>query len=309
MIKTDKTAILMASYQGERYLREQLDSILAQTYTEWELFVHDDGSTDHTCSILDEYEAEYPDRIHVIRTDPCGGALKNYFYLMKSVEAPYVMFCDQDDVWLREKIENTVDKMKEMEGQFGSETPLLVHSDLTVVDKSLNVISESFFRYQHLRSERNNFSELLVQNIITGCTAMINRSLCELVSVDINVENLIMHDWWCALVAAYFGKIGKVDGSILYRQHGGNAMGARKMDGLSNLHRFFSEKEEMKASIEATRRQSGEFARAYGLGKASLAYRYSRIYERSKLNRLAFYLKNNIRKTTVARAVGFAIFG
>jgi glycosyltransferase involved in cell wall biosynthesis len=99
---TSTIAILMATYNGEKYLGEQIDSLLAQTNMDWQLYIHDDGSTDNTQAILQEY-AQKHSNIHILEYESQRGAMKNFLSLLQRVEADYYMFCDQDDVWLKQK--------------------------------------------------------------------------------------------------------------------------------------------------------------------------------------------------------------
>lgn len=145
---------------------------------------------------------------------------------MEASTAPYVALCDQDDVWLPEKLELSLAKMDELEREHGVNMPLLVFTDLVLVDESLQVIHPSFWRYRGLKPERcNSFSRLLVINVVTGCASLLNRSLIEKVKpVPGRVQ---AHDWWVALVAAAWGSAAYVPEScVLYRQHGENIFGA-----------------------------------------------------------------------------------
>ena len=113
----EEIAILLAACNGERYLAEQLDSLLDQSFTDWRLYIHDDGSKDGTNTILKAYAGKYPNRIRLIQAPPTGGAKDNFLFLLRTVDAPYIMFCDQDDVWMREKIEKTYRRMRMIEGE------------------------------------------------------------------------------------------------------------------------------------------------------------------------------------------------
>ena len=133
--------ILMATYNGGKYISEQINSILNQTYKEWTLYIRDDGSKDNTVDIIDDYCKKYPGKIIRIKDDKLGlGAKLNFSELMKYSKSNYCMFADQDDVWLNTKIEDTMNKMIEAENIHGKETPILVHTDLKVVDGNLNII-------------------------------------------------------------------------------------------------------------------------------------------------------------------------
>ena len=118
-------------------------------------------------------------------------------------------------------------KMKEIENG-SAEIPCLVHTDLEVVDQNLHMISPSFFRFSGLQAERCALNQLLIQNIVTGCTMMINHALWELAAASVDEGQVLMHDWWFALIAAAVGRIGFIGQPlILYRQHGKNSVGAK----------------------------------------------------------------------------------
>lgn len=241
--------ILLATYNGEAHLEEQINSVLNQSYSNWILTIRDDGSNDRTLGIIKKYQAEYPHKIILLEDDNKNlGASQNFGQLLKFSKAEYTMFCDQDDVWLSNKIELTLNKMKQMEKDYGRDRPLLVHTDLQVVDEELNLTASSFWKYQNLYPERIHLNRLLVKNVVTGCTMMMNRSLREL-SLPIP-QAAIMHDWWIGLVASAFGQIGDIDvPTILYRQHGRNSIGAKawnfnslmkKLQDLNRVKKFYN---------------------------------------------------------------------
>jgi hypothetical protein len=151
----------------------------------------------------------------------------------------YVMFSDADDVWLPHKIAATYAEMRRLETQWGKETPLLVHSDLSVVDSHLNLIHASFWSYSKRSPDSVKYlNRLVLQNSVTGCAVMVNRSLLGK-ALQMPPE-AIMHDWWLALVAAALGHIGVIDEPLLlYRQHGSNVLGAHDRRGVSGLFREF----------------------------------------------------------------------
>ncbi len=216
--------ILLSTYNGEKYLKEQLNSLFSQTYKDFEIIVRDDISSDKTLEILKSYD------VKIIESKQNLGAKKSFStlleYALQNSDSEYFMFCDQDDVWNHDKIEKTLAKMKELEAFYGNEKPLLIHTDLEVVDENLGTISNSMWEYEYILPKCNSFNRLLIQNTVTGCTMMINRKLA-LKSLDIPKE-AIMHDWWIGLVASYFGKIGYINAStIKYRQHGNNTIGAK----------------------------------------------------------------------------------
>lgn len=231
-------AILMATYNGEKYICEQIDSILAQTYKDWRLYIHDDGSKDGTKEILTQYATKYPDQISVMEYSSQGGALQNFMSLLDKVEAPYYMFSDQDDVWLPNKVEIEYARMKEAESHEGAK-PILVFTDLVVVDVNKNVINPSFWEYEGIYPKFvKRFSDLAALNIVTGCTMLFNHKAKEILGKSYG--KAMMHDAWIAMhVIACGGTLCEVDtATMLYRQHGDNTLGARDASTLTWKYRM-----------------------------------------------------------------------
>lgn len=227
--------ILLATYNGEKFISEQLDSIVHQTYKDWNLIIQDDGSTDDTVEILKNYQKKYPKKINIfVNKKNTGSCVKNFLSLAKKSQSNYIMFCDQDDVWIPNKIELTLNEMLKLEKQSIIENePILIHTDLTVVDEKLNLLSDSLFKYQKMNFKKDKLNNILVQNIVTGCTIMCNKNLIELFNLINNSDGIIMYDWCLGLLASAFGKIGFVNKStIFYRQHQGNQVGAKKTESL-----------------------------------------------------------------------------
>ncbi len=229
-----KIEILMATYQGAPYLEVQLNSILNQTYSNCSLLIRDDGSKDETLEILRAFQSRFPERISLLPSGETRGVIGNFSTLLAHSTADYLLFADQDDCWHPDKVERTFRKMLELEGYAGKKTALLVHTDLAIVDAALQPQRPSFWKYAHLFPQAKQLSRLLMQNIVTGCTMMINRSLAE--QAQPIPQEAMMHDWWLALAAAAFGEIGEVsEPTILYRQHGRNQLGAKDRRPLSLL--------------------------------------------------------------------------
>lgn len=221
--------ILLATYNGERYLSDQLDSILNQSCDNWRIFIRDDGSEDGTSTLIERYEKKNSGKIFLLKDDKQNlGVCGNFSEILKNSYSDYIMFCDQDDIWIKDKIKITFKKMKQMENIYGSQSPILIHTDLMVVSDNLEKIANSFWKFAHLNPKgRKKISRLLIQNIVTGCTVMINRALKNL-SPTVPVDAL-SHDWWLALVACAFGKIESIPiPTVLYRQHQKNVFGVSK---------------------------------------------------------------------------------
>jgi len=220
--------ILLATYNGEKFLAEQIDSILSQTFDDWKLLIRDDGSTDATQDIITQYLKRFPDKIIVIDdADKHLGVTRNFEQLMEHSKAPYVMFCDQDDIWFPDKIEKSVQVLQEMEQQHPDQIPLLVYTNLSVCDEQGAKTQDSFWNYQKINPLAPcDYAKTLMQNNATGNTMIFNRPL--ITKALPFPKEVVMHDWWVALVALYLGKIKPLtQPTILYRQHEKNASGPK----------------------------------------------------------------------------------
>jgi glycosyltransferase involved in cell wall biosynthesis len=263
---TPKLTIVMSTYNGATYIGAQLESLIAQNFTEWSLLVRDDGSSDDTVKIVEAF-AERDRRIR--RLVDSAGNLKparSFFRLLAAVDSPFFMCCDQDDVWLPHKVQEAVEFLERED----STKPRLFFTDLKVVNAGLAPIASSFMSYQKFDPHRSeSFRGLLMQNVIVGCSLAGNRAL---LAVTMNsrfgaMQSGLMHDWWLGLVAAAFGKIGySSKPSILYRQHSNNSLGAPG----SNLSRYVyltvHAKPWKKASVYLSKvaQQSNDFKSIYG---------------------------------------------
>lgn len=307
MKQTAQVAILMATYNGARYLPTQLDSILNQDFEDWQLLISDDGSTDGTLNILADYQKRYPEKIRILEKEiPTGSAKKNFMFLTRQADSfPYVMYCDQDDFWCSEKVRVTLKKMKETESG-NTAIPCLVHTDLEVVDQNLLTISRSFFRFSGLDASRCALNQLLIQNIVTGCTMMINHALWELAVRPVDEEQILMHDWWFALIAAAVGRIEFVNQPlILYRQHGDNSVGAKNTKDPAYLSSQIKKGSGNRAAMENTMRQAGVFADVFSdMLKADaniLLEEYAALAGQGKRKRIKTVCKYRIWKSGALR--------
>lgn len=300
----NKICIALSTYNGERYIKEQLDSILSQSCENFIILVRDDNSNDKTLEILSSYD------IKVIDEKKNLGIKKSFAFVMqysfKNLDSDYLMFSDQDDIWDANKVKTTYQKMQELENIYGMDTPLLVHGDLTVVDENLEVIASSFWKYQNIDPSKDSLNHLLLHNTVTGCTMMINRSLAEKIK-NIPSEG-IMHDWWIAMVASAFGKIAYIDESLmLYRQHGKNDTGAKHY-GV----RYFIKKVLTKPLFEKYIYQSRAFLKLYGHEldeyHKSMLEEFSSFDGLSKLQKLRVLFKYKIWKNGFMRNLGLVVF-
>lgn len=238
MVGPKKVVVLLGTFNGRNFLEEQVESIFQQTFDQWVLLIRDDGSTDDTPKLLDQFRQGDP-RIELLQ-DNLGrvGVVRNYGLLMEAAKErcpDVVFFADQDDVWMPHKLTTQIEMIRNLEQAHSSEIPILVYSDLSVVDENLQVIHPSFMRLQNLIHEPvAPLRTLLSQNLVTGCATAINRSL---LTVAIPVpEVAVMHDWWLALCAGAFGVIGYTSEPLLfYRQHSNNQIGAPGWWNLFNV--------------------------------------------------------------------------
>lgn len=255
--------ILLATYNGEKYIEEMVESILSQDYTDWQLVLSDDMSRDGTPAILAQYAQKYPDRITHYRSGlHFGNAQGHFLHLLGQFpDAPYIMFCDQDDVWHGDKISKTLGKMKEIEKEG---LPAMVHTDLRVVDARLQQMGPSFLAYSGIRGDRLRLKQLLVQNVVTGCTVMINRELAKLANAHKPEGKILMHDWWLALIASALGTIGFLDeATIDYRQHGNNTVGAKDTKSMAYILKKIRN-DGVRKAMEDTYHQADTFLQCFG---------------------------------------------
>jgi glycosyltransferase involved in cell wall biosynthesis len=223
--------ILLSTYNGEKYIEEQIKSLLNQTYSNWFLKIRDDCSTDKTLDILYKYAEIYKDKIEIIDNEGRNlGATQSFAKLIEKSTSDYIMLCDQDDVWFNNKIELSLNSIQQKENENLPNTPILFFSDLVVVDDDLYIINDSFWNYQKLKPKIcSNYKKLLALNVVTGCTIILNRvSKQYILPIP---EFLKSHDGWIAVNIAYYGKCYYTnEPTMYYRQHTSNAFGAREIN-------------------------------------------------------------------------------
>ena len=220
----DKIDILLATYNGQEFLREQIDSILNQSYQNFNLIISDDSSEDETYKILKEYEKK-DSRIRLFRQEKNLGLIQNFEFLLKQVTSDYFMFSDQDDIWKENKIEKSINKLKQ-------EKAALVYTDLEIVDKNLEIIYPSYWKYKNIYKKikkYNNFEALYLNNFVTGCTILAKSNYIKDIVPLPKTSKFMLHDYWTALVIASKDKIAYLDEpTIKYRQHKNNRVGSSR---------------------------------------------------------------------------------
>ncbi len=296
-----KTAILLATHNSEKYLAAQLESLFAQTAQNIVITASDDGSTDSTRDILHKYG------VTVLEHEPLGSAQANFMYLIQNApDADYYMFCDHDDVWFHDKVSKTLEKMLETE----CGKPALVHSDLCVTDGMLSLIADSLFDLQELSREQD-LAHTLIQNNVTGCTVMINNALRRLAMKKTDACDIVMHDWFLAILACACGNIGFVDEPLMYyRQHYGNEVGAKDASSAKYIIGRAKNKNNGKIFTD-TFRQAEMIASLYEneLGENFETVKaFARMAEMNKLQKLKTCAKYGFWKNTLIRRLGQIVF-
>lgn len=294
-----KTAILMSTYNGEKYLEDQIKSLKSQTWKKWDLYVRDDGSTDHTLKIIKNL-ARKDKRIHFISdSEEHLRPMKSFIKLLGEVSADYYFFCDQDDYWLPNKLELM---LAEIENK-NNTIPQLVYCGLKCVDENLKPIVNDF---ENLLGKVNGKSRF-IGNDMPGCVMLFNKKLRDLaIKYITSYENIVMHDWWIALVAQTFGDITFFDKKlILYRQHGDNSIGAGINGGV--IKKIFKKNvlKKQKNLIRITYFQTMQFYLSYKEILTSEYIRFLRDYMKCKdfnvIYRKHFLKKYNLGGSTWLR--------
>lgn len=289
-----KVQILLSTYNGEKFIKEQLDSLVGQEYNEIDILVRDDGSKDSTVEILDDFKNKFSN-IEIIKGKNIG-VKKSFLELIElaSKEVDYFFFCDQDDFWEKYKVSSAVSMMEKEDKLI----PIMYFSKLKIVDQELNLLRESPDPEMGI-----GYENAIIQNIATGCTIGINQAMVRFLKLDLpNPDKIVMHDAWIYLVASAFGKILYDDrGHILYRQHDSNAVGmtTSKFSGIQKRYEHF--KVERKTKPYSS--QAEEFYNKYynQLDKEKQALLHDFLFSRKNmLQRWSFLRKTNLyRQTTI----------
>lgn len=264
------TDILLATFNGAPFLGDLLASLDAQTDQDWTLVVRDDGSADATRAILADWGVAHPGRLRSVE-DGLGnlGAAGNFGVLLAASQADHFLLCDQDDVWLPDKVARLRTAIRAAEANYSPARPIIVHTDLIVADATLRPIAPSFWRYQRLiwPEAEAPWKTLALQNVVTGCAMIGNAALRE-VALPIP-EEAMLHDWWLTLVAATMGRIiDDPEPSVFYRQHGDNSLGAKSWAMRNGLIRVLSSPagavRRANYILDGTRRQAQKLIARYG---------------------------------------------
>lgn len=231
--------ILLASYNGGKYIEELISSLQNQSYQNWRLIISDDGSTDDTLEIVRDHARADRRILEPILHRSTGHPKDNFFYLISLVDASaeYVAFCDQDDIWMADKLQKLVDEVQ-------GDAPALAFSDLEIIDSCGAMVERSFMELPSFNPNKLSLSTLMVQNSTPGCSMLMNRKLYDLVVIPSVTSEIEMHDWWIMLIAATFGDIKFINEPLIkYRRHSENASGELKQSlikGIATITEVFN---------------------------------------------------------------------
>ena len=231
---------------------------------------------------------------------------ENFSALLDAATAPYIMFADHDDVWLPDKITRTMSEMIIAEKSFGTTLPLLVFTDMLVANENMCVLSKSCFKYQNLNPRKTSLNYLLVQNIPSGCTMLINRALADLARPV--PATAVMHDHWLALTAAAFGRLIYLDSpTLMYRQHSSNVFGASKYGIKYLMGKILEGRQKIKARFHQNVVQASGFLARFSdkmnEKDAGLMADFCRLEHCSRIERYRIISKNHIYKNGLCRNI------
>lgn len=301
----EKIDVLLATYNGEKYVAEQIESILNQTYKNINLIISDDCSSDKTQEILREY-SQKDSRIKLYLQQENLGVVKNIEFLLKQVENPLYMLADQDDYWLPEKIEKAVEKLN-------SENADLVFGDLEVVDQNLKTIYPSFGDFMLLNRKINKYIDSYkvnyLYNCVTGCTLISKKEFIKYILPLPTNSKFVIHDHWIGLMVSLNGKLAYMpEKYIKYRQHGNNQVGTNKIShGFTRLEQvrehfinvklgvfgtYVDNKERFPKDIQELNERAYKYFKMLETKKNINFKGWTTFHELYKTEKLMYYLEN-----------------
>ena len=219
MIKNKKIDILMATYNGEKYLSEQIDSIVGQTYQNWNLLIRDDNSSDGTLQILEKYE-KLDRRIKILRDNRGNlGIVKNFEELLKNSKSELIMFSDQDDIWFENKLDMYLKIAEKLEF-----SGFLIHSEAALFNKNHENISKGSFISK--KAVKKGLENVFFNYFVQGATILISKEIRDFIFPF--PKEAYLHDRYIHLVSElFFERVFINQPLIYYRQHGNNQIGAK----------------------------------------------------------------------------------
>jgi Glycosyltransferases, probably involved in cell wall biogenesis len=277
--------ILLATYNGESFLENQLLSIISQNFKGWRLLAHDDGSSDETLAILKRYQS-LDSRIYIIEDGVvCQSAAKNFLHLLSYATAEYIIFCDQDDIWFESKLQVLFDLIK-------YETKPAAAYCNAYAYNGINITKNKITLYERDSLENS----LFLNGGIQGCSLMFNRALLNEV-IDFP-KDIFMHDHFITMAAVSFGKVIYTDHSLmLYRQHANNVTGNVPISFLDRVRSFLKRSSPIldRGHYEANRSFYQQFKQKFTRRQVSLFEAYIKFPEMSFVEKIVNIFKYNFR--------------
>lgn len=223
--------ILLATFNNEKFIGELIESLLCQEDDDFVLIARDDGSSDRTLEILQDYRPRFHGRMWLVEDGPpTGSAMGNYSILMRASHGDHILFCDADDVWKPGKVRTLRRLLTDTEADSKPSTPVYVFSDVTAVDVRLQVVSESYWSYKKIDpSICTVLPRALICPPMLGCASAVNRVLVNMAApVPPTVTG---HDWWALLIACALGKVAFThERTMFYRIHGANSSSPQEVN-------------------------------------------------------------------------------
>lgn len=211
-----KISVVLATFNGERYLKSQLNSIINQRLLPYEIIIIDDCSTDNTLNTISNFNF-FEIKVKIIKNGINLGPIANFKKGISLAKGDFIALCDQDDIWLPSKLEVSLENILKL----NQNKACAVYSDLTLIDEDNNLMAQSLHKLWNINPEKFDFFLLLNSNVVTGCTLMFNKEMQFLIKkMPINI---LMHDYWIGLIGYSLGEIKYInDSTILYRHHSGS---------------------------------------------------------------------------------------
>ena len=261
--------IAMATYNGELFISEQINSIIKQTHQDWVLYISDDGSTDKTVNIINKFVLE-DSRIKLINVDRQGGVISNFNKALKSTSAEFIVLSDQDDLWPEDRLEVLLSAISK---DNNVNQPKLVFTDLTLIDGAGKIIAKSLYKENSLNPLENlRGHNLLWKCTVYGCTTIMNRALLDIaLPIPINAH---MHDQWLAMKAHQNKGLAFLDVStIMYRQHTNNVVGGINKGTLSRIKDSKRSIDNLSNNVKKTKNYLKDYKGLYFDNRAFLSYK------------------------------------
>lgn len=289
----------MATYNGARFIHKQLNSIISQSYTSWELIIRDDNSDDETVNIINAF-VKNDDRIKLISSTEGlhGSACKNFSALFDWAvqnNKQCIMFSDQDDIWENNKIERTLFELEKQESDLPEHTAVLIYTNFKYIDEKDQVINKKIPLPSSLE-----LRVLLNENHAWGCTMLLNRALIK--KIGYIPPHVVNHDYWVALVASCSGRNYFINEPLIrYRQHNVNVSGnVSNMSFTSRFNRYIKKPFYLLPMLKSNFLIIYEFYQRYndkiGLPEVRLLKGFIDSYQEKGLNLFIYMLKNRVRK-------------